>query len=843
MRETDLTEEVQIQPVAADGMESPGGLEPADGVDGAPPEVVDEWEAAAPDGADATGSEVDGSPSWDVPEQIDPVLTPRNVLAASSHVHPEPEPEPEQKIPRNAHRRLPRAARPPTGSMMGLGSSAVFYSHEVSAKGTGGIEVLEQRRRQIEESAKDRETFALLEDVLAEHWLTSGLTQDVLAALVDSMVRRDVQPGQKVVSRGEEGTCLLILGSGQCEVTNADADTDDSDDEQTASVAGRSEGSALSRLLETGDCMGGIMLVMPGHLHVATMRAISPSVIWCLERTHFQDLVHSRTAAALQIRMELLQGCPWLSSLDEEQLGRIAAVGRLHCCPVGARSVFDRAPPQARPRCRYVLEEPDEGPDDFDWAGAPPSLPQEPVYDYGNSKGVLPTAGSVRPLRPQALTPTVRSPTTVLVERISEGHGHHEGDWNTNGRELHLLAISGAAFSWLLGEAVCAELQEAISHEYPITPEEAEAELIREMEREEEALTKRIKAAKEQAKGPPRPSAAAMSMASALASYGATPVAVKSSINGRSRVPRSGRGSKKKNGGSRALPVVSPVSQSSSLSFHAPGQLGVTSAVGIAQEARKRMLVHQLAEKEMERRVEQVNLDSLEFFTPSHLTQTSSRLDPLSTVDSDEEMTTAPQDEKEGRLHFKDGRLAYQSPSHHGQDGRYLYVRPTEKRALSALGAERKWLHSLRVWAELPSNPGVLALVGAGESKSHLYTLTTWKGGETLSAAVARNRASGTDHCNRSRAVAKVRDPCVFRLTRKAVAFYTVQIIGALDMLHTQRVVYRSLTPASLLLDNEGHIQLGSFGLAKRLGASTSGVLSPSTLLICIFEYNTYLLS
>jgi serine/threonine protein kinase len=46
--------------------------------------------------------------------------------------------------------------------------------------------------------------------------------------------------------------------------------------------------------------------------------------------------------------------------------------------------------------------------------------------------------------------------------------------------------------------------------------------------------------------------------------------------------------------------------------------------------------------------------------------------------------------------------------------------------------------------------------------------------------------------------------------------------------------VYRSLTPASLLLDNEGQIQLGSFGLAKRLGTSTSGVSSSQRPEFCI---------
>ena len=765
-------------------------------------EVVDEWEAPSPEAVagDAAGGE---SPGWDVPEQIDPIMTPRQQR--------EPEPEPEQQVPIACpvppRRKAPLRTSLAQGGMMGLGASVVFFNHERPAEATGGIEALERRRRQIEESAKDRETFALLEDVLAEHWLTNGLTQDVRASLVDSMLRRDVAPGERVVSRGDEGSCLLVLGSGQCGVTSADAGSDDSDGEEQANGNGAGgSGGALTRLLEPGDCMGAAMLVMPGHMHVATVRAATQSVIWSLERARFQDLVHSRTAAALQIRMELLRACPWLSSLDEEQLGRLAAVGRLHCCPVGARSVFDRAPAQMKPRCRYVLEEPDEGPDDFDWVGDAPSLPQEPVYDYRNSAGALPTAGSVRPLRSQALTPTAQSPTTVLVERISDGDG--EGG---DGRELQLLAISGAAFSWLLGEEVSSELQTAISLEYPMTPEEAEAEIVREMEREEEALAARIKAAKMQAKGPPRPSAAAMSMASALASYGAAPA--KSSPGG-AKQRRGGGGKGRKNGRQQG---AGGTSSSPSPSFEPLGQLGVTAAAGMAEEAHMRMMAHKLAEKERTRRVEQIQIDSLEFFTPSHLARDRPSQPPeMPLVDSDDEDAVAAQqhlreereEQEEGRSYFNAGRLAYQAPSHEGQlPGRYIYVRATAKRALSALGAERRWLHSLRLWAELPPSPGLLALAGAGESKRHLYTMTVWDGGESLAAAAARGVGGGMG---------------AFRLKRKAVAFYVAQIIGALDVLHAQRIVYRSLTPASLLLDSCGHIQLGSFGLAKRLGATAA---------------------
>lgn len=59
------------------------------------------------------------------------------------------------------------------------------------------------------------------------------------------------------------------------------------------------------------------------------------------------------------------------------------------------------------------------------------------------------------------------------------------------------------------------------------------------------------------------------------------------------------------------------------------------------------------------------------------------------------------------------------------------------------------------------------------------------------------------------------------RFSPSTTQFYLVEIISALEYLHSLSVVYRDLKPENLLLDSEGHLRITDFGFAKRVSERT----------------------
>lgn len=53
------------------------------------------------------------------------------------------------------------------------------------------------------------------------------------------------------------------------------------------------------------------------------------------------------------------------------------------------------------------------------------------------------------------------------------------------------------------------------------------------------------------------------------------------------------------------------------------------------------------------------------------------------------------------------------------------------------------------------------------------------------------------------------------RFKESRAKFYAVEIILALEYLHSKGVIYRDLKPENILLGSDGHLKLTDFGLSK----------------------------
>jgi len=91
------------------------------------------------------------------------------------------------------------------------------------------------------------------------------------------------------------------------------------------------------------------------------------------------------------------------------------------------------------------------------------------------------------------------------------------------------------------------------------------------------------------------------------------------------------------------------------------------------------------------------------------------------------------------------------------------------------------------------SHPFVLQLHYSFQTPQHLYLVLDLCPGGDLSLHLANK---GT-------------------FTEDEVKFYMAELVLAIEHIHSLDVIYRDLKPENILLDEEGHIKLADFGLAK----------------------------
>jgi len=164
--------------------------------------------------------------------------------------------------------------------------------------------VMARRRSRRDERAVMAERVALLGRVR----FLSNLTPQALTALADHIREERAGAGDVVVTYGETADRFFILRSGLLEAIGPDA--------------------RLFNRIIPGEGFGELAL-LDGTPRTATVRAVQPSVLWTIDRGHFNRWVRDRFEVAARIRAfeeerARFARVPFFRDLGPEELQRLA---------------------------------------------------------------------------------------------------------------------------------------------------------------------------------------------------------------------------------------------------------------------------------------------------------------------------------------------------------------------------------------------------------------------------------------------------------------------------------------------------------------------------------------
>ncbi|XP_044752259.1 cGMP-dependent protein kinase, isozyme 1-like [Coccinella septempunctata] len=136
-----------------------------------------------------------------------------------------------------------------------------------------------------------------------DDFLSKVIVGKRLQKVIDAMYVREIKQKEKIIKEGQQGKHLYIIASGKFEVST--------------------EEKGIVNTLNVGKVFGELAILYNARRQ-ATVKALTPSKVWVLDREIYQTIVSIYKIEERNERLKFLQECPVLNEVDERVLKKVA---------------------------------------------------------------------------------------------------------------------------------------------------------------------------------------------------------------------------------------------------------------------------------------------------------------------------------------------------------------------------------------------------------------------------------------------------------------------------------------------------------------------------------------
>ncbi|KAJ8919915.1 hypothetical protein NQ315_006444 [Exocentrus adspersus] len=197
-------------------------------------------------------------------------------------------------------------------SQLSLNSSNLPKKQGVSAESSDATG--EASHITIPKHEKDFRSKQLIKDAIMDNDFLKNLDTSQVREIVDAMYPKEFPAGSLVVREGEAGVHLFVSAEGDFEVIK--------------------DGKVLGHM-GPGKAFGELAILY-NCTRTASIRAVTESKVWMLDRKVFQQIMMRTGLQRLQDNINFLKSVPLLQNRSTEELAKIADVLEVEFYPAGA---------------------------------------------------------------------------------------------------------------------------------------------------------------------------------------------------------------------------------------------------------------------------------------------------------------------------------------------------------------------------------------------------------------------------------------------------------------------------------------------------------------------------